>query len=205
MRRALLAWIRRTGRSTALWKILIIPFNSDDKVAFHRQDSSKFKWDFIYVAHGKANKNHHNLIAAWSLLADSGRFPSLALTLDDNDQALWDKIHAIACQKNLIVHNLGYRPQVEIIQIYGMTRALIYPSFSESFGLPLIEASQYNLPIIASELDFVRDVCNPVETFDPHSPTSIARAVRRFLEDAESITPIGTAAVFWETMLKNVA
>ncbi|MEL6750330.1 MAG: glycosyltransferase [Pseudomonadota bacterium] len=203
MRRALNLWITRTGRTPDVWSILIIPFNPENKVISCRVNN-KFKWDFIYVAHGHWHKNHHNLIAAWSLLADSGIFPSLALTLNENDRRLWDKINDVAVRKNLAICNLGSRPQTELIQSYGMARALIYPSFSESFGLPLIEASCQNLPIVASELDFVRDVCMPVETFDPHSPVSIARAVRRFLQDAEAIVPVETPAVFWKTMLQNV-
>ncbi len=59
--------------------------------------------------------------------------------------------------------------------------ALIFPSKTESLGLPLIEAASAGLPIIASELDFVRDVCVPNETFDPYSSTSISRAVKRLL------------------------
>jgi len=47
--------------------------------------------------------------------------------------------------------------------------------------LPLIEAREANIDIIAPELDYVRDVVCPVETFDPLSPISIARAVKRYL------------------------
>ena len=61
------------------------------------------------------------------------------------------------------------------------SKALIFPSLAESFGLPLVEAQEFNKPILASELDFVRDVCSPVDTFDPKSSLSIARAVKRFL------------------------
>ena len=42
-------------------------------------------------------------------------------------------------------------------------------NFFESFGLPLLEASSIDLPIIASESDYVRDVCEPAQTFDPNS------------------------------------
>ena len=37
------------------------------------------------------------------------------------------------------------------------------------------------LPILASELDYVREACDPVETFDPNSPKSIMKAVYRFI------------------------
>ena len=49
---------------------------------------------------------------------------------------------------------------------------------------PLIEAAAAGLPIVASDIDVVRDVCDPVQTFDPESTASIAQAVRRFLDGA---------------------
>ena len=51
--------------------------------------------------------------------------------------------------------------------------------------MPLLEAEAMGLPVIASEMDYVRDVIVPAETFDPHSAVSISRAVRRFLSLAE--------------------
>jgi hypothetical protein len=50
---------------------------------------------------------------------------------------------------------------------------------TESFGLPLVEAANLQLPILAPELDYVRQVCEPSQTFDPYSSRSIAMAVMR--------------------------
>ena len=38
------------------------------------------------------------------------------------------------------------------------------------------------MPIISAERDFVRDVCSPVESFDPESPVSICNAILRFMK-----------------------
>jgi glycosyltransferase involved in cell wall biosynthesis len=90
----------------------------------------------------------------------------------------------------------------EVADLYQSSSALIYPSKTESFGLPLIEAAQYKLPILAAELDYVRDVVVPVETFDPNSPVSIARAVRRFLGNAEPTIQIHSAEEFLEEVFR---
>jgi glycosyltransferase involved in cell wall biosynthesis len=66
------------------------------------------------------------------------------------------------------------------------SQAVIFPSFCESLGLPLLEARENAVPVIACERDYVREILNPVETFDPESPLSIARAVQRFLGVDES-------------------
>jgi len=35
---------------------------------------------------------------------------------------------------------------------------LVFPSYIETFGLPLIEASNFGLPILVSDLDYAREV-----------------------------------------------
>lgn len=52
------------------------------------------------------------------------------------------------------------------------------------------------LPIVAAELDYVRDVVTPMQTFDPTSPVSIARAVKRFLGVADHPSPLLSPADF---------
>jgi len=155
------------------------------------------KFDFIYPASGELHKNHINLLKAWKILADIGIKPSLALTVNarlypELAQKLQKYIHGY----NLNIVNLGEISSSEVLDLYRQVSALIYPSKSESFGLPLIEAAEYKTPIIASELDYVRDVANPIETFDPNSPFSIARAVRRFLNNNESLIDIKSAKEF---------
>ena len=139
------------------------------------------EFDFVYVASGEPHKNHRRLIEAWLLLAESGVFPSLCLTLDTvhcSELTEWidEMIH---CYK-LNIMNVGMLTKQDIVQLYGKSNALIYPSTLESFGLPLIEARQSGLAILASELDYVRDIIDPEQSFDPKSATSIARAVKRF-------------------------
>lgn len=151
------------------------------------------RWDFLYVADGEAHKNHRCLVEAWVLLAQQGIKPSLALTLSNRDVSLLAWIEKQTSTHGLSIINLGQMPHDTLLSLYGQSKALIFPSTSESFGLPLIEARKIGLPILASELDFVRDVCEPVQTFDPASPTSIARAVKRFIGQTElPLNPVDT-------------
>lgn len=171
--------------------IRVLPFAQPTEPMPHRGQA---KWDFLYVADGEAHKNHRRLIEAWVLLAKQGLKLTLALTLFPRDALLLGWIQEQIDAHGLQISNLGQMPHAKLVSIYGQSTALIFPSVSESFGLPLIEAQQAGLPILASELDFVRDVCEPVQTFDPNSPTSIARAVRRFIGKGDSpLNPVGAA------------
>lgn len=166
-------------------KVRIIPFIDEPISTILKDNREVNRNGFIYVADGLEHKNHHNLLIAWSLLGQDGIRPRLFLTLNESYQNLLFKINELCQNENLNIYNVGSVSHDKIFEIYETVEALIYPSFIESLGLPLVEASQINLPIIASELDFVRDICNPSETFDPNSPVSIMRSVKRFINASD--------------------
>jgi glycosyltransferase involved in cell wall biosynthesis len=200
MKRELIAWHRRGGRSGFTPKVHTLPFFGSLIPATERLDSDVC-YDFVYLADGEAHKNHHILLKAWALLADEGLRPTLALTLTLRDDKLRAEVDSARQEHKLEIVDLGNLPRGEALGLYKRASALIFPSTSESLGLPLIEASRLGLPILAGELDYVRDVCVPCETFDPSSPVSIARAVKRFLGRSESPIWPCSPTVFWEKLL----
>jgi len=152
---------------------------------------------FLYVASGGVHKNHRALIEAWCLLADEGIYPMLKLTLDAVEfSALCEWINQKKIDYGLRLENKGFLEKEKISMLYKSVDALVYPSNHESFGLPLYEAMQVGLPILASELDYVRDAVDPGEVFDPASAMSIARAVKRFLKIKEKRQPLCSAKSF---------
>ncbi len=159
---------------------------------------------FLYVGSGEPHKNHRQLIEAWCLLAQEGLFPALWLTLGGHANA---DLCAWTAQKKqdfgLNLRNWGGQSHEQIKQLYIQVQALIYPSTFESFGLPLIEARQAGLAVIASEMDYVRDVLDPEQAFDPMSPVSIARAVKRFMGASEEALPLLNAAEFMKSLLEK--
>jgi glycosyltransferase involved in cell wall biosynthesis len=131
------------------------------------------------------------------LLAQQGLRPGLCLTVDAQGYPeLCDWIGQRKAAFGLNITNLGEVSKSAITKLYAESNALIFPSLLESFGLPLIEARQVGLPILAAELDYVRDLIDPEETFDPNSARSMARAVRRFLGLPHPDTTILDAATF---------
>ena len=53
---------------------------------------------------------------------------------------------------------IGMRQYKELLEIYKAADVFVYPSKIESYGLPLIEASAFGLPILASDLPYAREV-----------------------------------------------
>ena len=167
-------------------KVKVFPFLPESFFNQFASTSEKLikshqKYDFIYPALGTPHKNHNRLIEAWNLLAEKNIYPTLVLTVEGENTELLRLIeHSVAKFHTKIV-NLGRLPHSDIVSLYQQSRALIFPSRCESFGLPLLEADFYKLDIISSETDFVRDLVQPCETFDPGSSLSICRAVLRYL------------------------
>ncbi len=64
---------------------------------------------------------------------------------------------------------------------YAKASALIFPSFAEGFGLPLVEAMQRGLPAIASDLPVFREVGGDYLCYcDPHDPKTCAAIISEF-------------------------
>ena len=173
----------------------VFPFISKDFHLNNPKNEIK-KWDFIYISSGEAHKNIPRLLEAWRLLDGEGLRPSLAITISNDYPALIGSLKNQFADLNIF--NLGNLSHEAAILALAESRAFIHPSLSESFGLTLIEAANCGLPILAPELDYVRDICIPIETFDPYSATSIARAVRRFLGQATPPTKPNSANEFWK-------
>lgn len=164
-------------------KIHILPFFHEmvSKSTISEKSSHK---KFIYPAAGVSHKNHHMLIKAWLIYKENTSDDELHLTLESN---YWDSLKkklnlSTELVGKLKIINHGFLSQDQLSQLYRKVDCLIYPSLFESFGLPLIEAAQLDIDIVAAELDYVRDLpINISETFEPNSAISISRAIQRYV------------------------
>jgi len=167
----------------------VVPFKDFKEDAFSHSTHARAKTGFIYIASAEPHKNHKNLIAAWVLLAEEEIYPKLTLTIDDKSK-IYKEIVNTRASHNLDIEILPNILREDLMIKFANSQALIYPSKFESYGLPLVEASMLGIDIIASELDYVRDMVDPMQTFDPESSVSIARSVKRYLNHINSKTYI---------------
>jgi glycosyltransferase involved in cell wall biosynthesis len=72
----------------------------------------------------------------------------------------------------------------ELIQIYNLAEIFVYPSIFEGFGLPVVEALQCGLPVLASNTSSIPEIIENKELlFNPADEEDIARKIFKVLKD----------------------
>jgi len=154
-------------------EVLILPFfklSTPSKEGFIKK-----KDHFVYISNGNTHKNHEILLSAWGKLGEKSLFPTLHLTITSNYTDLIGKIECLKTQ-GVKIENHGY---CDPIFLYEISKFSIYPSLTESFGLGIIEAINYECEIICSDLQYAYEVCSPKDVFNPFDIDSIVNAVER--------------------------
>jgi glycosyltransferase involved in cell wall biosynthesis len=71
-------------------------------------------------------------------------------------------------------------------EAYLRSSALIYSSFAEGFGIPLVEAASFGLPVISRDLPLFREVAGDCAFyFDGSRPEDLSEAIKKWLELSE--------------------
>jgi len=85
-------------------------------------------------------------------------------------------------------------------QVYASCTCLIAASKGEGFGLPLIEAAQHKLPIIASDIPVFREVAGEhAFYFSGRAPSDIAAAIKAWLDLYRLANHLGSDGMQWLT------
>lgn len=82
-----------------------------------------------------------------------------------------------------LVKFLGYVPDEELAVLYKNAEAFIYPTLSEGFGLPGLEAMVAGTPVLASDIPVLKEVYGDAALyFNPRSTDDIAHKIQQVLE-----------------------
>ncbi len=134
---------------------------------------------FAFVSTPSPQKNYPTLLDAWEYLKEQGHTPELHITIDNTAPALLERVSDMQ-QKGINIHNYSY---VDPKTFYSQFRYLICPSIMESFGLPLIEAVDSGMKVLASDLPYVYDVIKPSHTFNPYDKVDMANSVIKAMRE----------------------
>lgn len=130
--------------------------------------------DYAFIGEHTQAKGHEYLLTAWIELSKLGIFPVLHLTV--TDLVFTEKITE-ATAKGVKIINHGRIKFDEVMEIYNLSKAIVYPSLNESLGLGIVEAMSAGCDVIGCNLPYLHSVCKASKTFAPRSSESIVRAV----------------------------
>lgn len=81
---------------------------------------------------------------------------------------------------------LGRMNRGELNKVVGAALAMVYPSFFEGFGVPLVEAMSCNVPLAVSNSSSLPEVAGSAAIyFDPADTNQIAEAMQRLVSEPE--------------------
>jgi glycosyltransferase involved in cell wall biosynthesis len=156
---------------------------------------------FLMVGTIEPRKGHAQALAAFELLWARGHDARLAII----GKPGWRMDRLI---KRMRQHDeagkrfiwLERADDDQLVAMYHSSAALLAASEGEGFGLPLIEAAQYGLPVIARDLPIFREVAGEhAAYFDGLEPEAIADAVESWVREREAGHTATSTGIPWIT------
>jgi glycosyltransferase involved in cell wall biosynthesis len=140
----------------------------------------------FYPAQFWPHKNHVAILHALRLLRDANGVTTSAVFVGADKG---NKGHVMATASKLglenHVHFLGFVSRPELVALYQLAGAVVYPSFFGPENLPPLEAFALRCPVVAADVPGAREQLGDAAILiDPRSEEAIAEAVLRLLHDA---------------------
>lgn len=143
---------------------------------------------FVMIGTIEGRKNHLLLLHLWERLAKElgPATPKLVLIGQRGWEA--DEVFALLDRSPRLkgyVRELGRCDNATMLGWLDQARALLMPSFIEGFGIPVIEALQRGVPVIASDLPVFREIAGDIPLYlDPLDGQGWEAAIRAYCGDA---------------------
>lgn len=137
----------------------------------------------LFVGALQPRKNIAGLVKAMEIAGAS--VPSLVLVAGGGwkEAGLRERIENSSAKERL--HLLRRVSLQELAVLYRHALAFVLPSFSEGFGMPVLEAMASGAPVIVSRTSSLPEIAGDAGLFvDPYQPRTIAEALVKMSQDA---------------------
>jgi len=163
-----------------------MPADSDILNKYGLHASSSF---FLYVGRYEARKNLDNLLVAYSYLPDSLKKEIKLVLICPAKSAVTKEILKKKIFELGLEQNVLHLPDVtdeDLVHFYNAALALLFVSFSEGFGLPLVEAMNCGCPAVIANCSSLPEISGSSSILiDPFDPESIRYGMLKIIDDSQ--------------------
>ncbi|ADW16710.1 glycosyl transferase group 1 [Desulfobulbus propionicus DSM 2032] len=131
---------------------------------------------FLFVGTLEPRKNLDRLLAAFATLPENLRAETLLVIAGGKG---WGGVNISSLlqqydlERNVLV--TGYVNDAQLATLYANAKFLVMPSLYEGFGLPLVEAMSYGVPVLTSDCSSLPEVAGDAGLLvNPHDSQAIA-------------------------------
>jgi glycosyltransferase involved in cell wall biosynthesis len=144
----------------------------------------------LYVGRLELKKNTPGLVQAFGILKKNSNLKSqisnLKLVLVGQPGFGFEKIAEAMIENDLHDEVIlpGWIDQKDLPFLINGAELFVFPSFYEGFGIPVLEAASCGTPVVASDIEPIRETAGEAVYFvDPWKPEDIASGILRVLDD----------------------
>lgn len=144
----------------------------------------------LYIGRLEFKKNTPGLVQAFGILKKSSQFRALSsklkLVLAGQPGFGFEKVTEAIVENDLHDEVIlpGWVDEEDLPLLINGADLFIFPSFYEGFGIPVLEAMACGTPVVASDIESIRETANEAVYFvDPWKPENIAAGIARVLSD----------------------
>lgn len=130
---------------------------------------------FMAVSGNRWQKNNLRAVMAFDKLVSNGYFDNMRMKVTGT----MGNCFKYKIQNMDRFDFLGYVDDDQLEELYAAAYAFVYPSLNEGFGYPPLEAMKYGVPVIASPLSSITEVCGDAALY--FNPFSVEELMNRML------------------------
>lgn len=144
---------------------------------------------FLYVGNAYPHKNIKTLLRAIELLNENSKKICKVILVTPRDvftKRLKSQIAEMGVSK--FVELKSGVDDTQLKDLYSHALAFVYPSFSEGFGLPGLEAMHCKTRVVASSIEVFHEIYKThVEYFDPSSSEELTFALQKIVDEKTEV------------------
>lgn len=180
MKKACVEMVRVDGA-----KIEVMPPKINIEVMKHFKPTKENLSTFFYPASGVEFKNHKIIVDACLELKEAGIVNyRVVFTLKGDENKSVSALYKKVKEHDLPVDFIGSISRDAVFDYYSKS-VLVFPSYIETVGLPLIEAKMYRAPILASDCAFSHEILDgydAVQYFNPFNSGELREKISKAIK-----------------------